>query len=1128
MRILVSNPDTIGDMVLRQPFYAALLGDGHELMLIVRKSVAPLVPYVAPGVKATVLPVEVYRDDLPMHWGALAETFQTAREFDPDLLVVAPYQWTLFEEKLAEELPGVRRIGMNGRLYRGNPHAGRSPESKLWFDAIVSVTEEQWEIEKNAALAQLVLGKPLQLEWPKLFPTKASLARAEEMLRSASLEPNGFWIAAVAGTRHVHLKQWDLQRWGELLAHSATTLGRRFLFVGLPEERPIIESVRSSMGDRAADGIVLNEQGSGIEQLIALTSLAGGYIGHDTGPMHLAAALGKPAVAVFGGGTWPRFVPAVEPSCAIMVGVPCTGCGWVCGFKRPHCIDDVPAGQVMQAVDDLDSGKIQGRELRVIPAGGTLQEQMIRESAEIVRQQQREMAEVARQLQEPRTADDEQRRLDAERDRHGAEVAAIRQASNGLLAELEARHAQELARLGEDFTVRLNATLDAERARSAKVIDQLATRLGHIEGRLGPRKPPQSANWAVRIARWMAGTSEYTSPTRPLAKISIILPLAPGQDSFRQAIESVVGQSYPDFEFLVVNGRSTNLTPTDLAGFSERIDRVYSDCGAPTIDSIARAFNDATGEVIGYLAPGSLLEPGALLKVAEHFRDKPSVHVIHQADTVTRDGWRFAAGSTDRLAVFHLLNRPQPLIGGLFLRKSAYLAVDGVDPELGRAGIWSMLIRLTRMWGVNRAAGHIVSTIGECGKIGQDLEPSAEESERAAETFLAQFGLPGRIRCRLIQGLNVVRSSVRGAFGRRRFFWPLSVGDKPLPPGEPPAVVPEAPASPLTGRPPDRLLFSTRDTRSGDRRIHYVYHESATGLAMAYPPLERHALRSMFDRQKSDSLTQVIPPDASYASPYQNFRGGGPLARRLSRVPSPWWWFNEISYTDPTVAEIVQTARPWFAAMNPQVRFLDVGCFEGDLLDGLRTQTKWKLHGIESNAGAVEAARSKDYPVWHAAAEDAPVVVPQGVCFDLIFLGRAMEHWDDPLVGLNRLKLLLAPGGAIVISVPNLDSKQVELFGPTWAHWNMPYHRTLLSRRALRRLAAMASMRVERLCTRTHPYWTTMSVQLNRLGLGAVVPLGAEFPKSAAMDGTRLTGWSKLLWDWRGRGDYMIALLRPH
>jgi ADP-heptose:LPS heptosyltransferase/glycosyltransferase involved in cell wall biosynthesis len=1129
MRILVSNPDTIGDMVLRQPLYAALLRDGHELMLIVRKSVAPLVPYVAPGAKAVLLPIEVYRDDLPMHWGALAETFQTAREFEPDVLVIAPYQWTLFEEKLAEELPGVRRIGMNGRLYRGNPHAGRSPESSLWFDTVASVTEDQWEIEKNAALAQLALGRPLQLEWPKLLPTEASLAHAEDVLRTVSLEPERFWIAAVAGTRHVHLKQWNLQRWGELLAHSAATYGRRFFFVGLPEEHPIIESVRSSMGHWAAHGAVLNEDNSGIEQLIALTSLASGYIGHDTGPMHLAAALGKPVLAVFGGGTWPRFVPAVEPSCSIMVGVPCTGCGWVCGFRRPHCIEDVPVEQVQQGLDDLETGRIIGRELRVIPAGGALQEQMIRESAEIVRQQQRETAEVVRQLHEARATEQEQRRAAVEHEQYAAQILEIGRAFDAHLAHSEARHASELSKLTESFAAQFAATLEAERASHAKIVEQLATRLGHVEGRLGAPRPAESVNWAVRIARWIAGKSTYMPAlgSRPLPKISLILTVKGVQPWLREAIESVLAQGYPNLEFFLADGGSGDGTPGILAEFAESIDQVFSDDNVEMSELIASAFETATGEVIGYLVSASL-EPGALLRVGEYFRDRPGGHVIYHKDTLTADGWRFAGTVPPQPDVYEMLSSRQPLTGGVFVRKSAYLAVGGIDRALKNAGIWCMFLRLTRMWGVGRAPGDIVSARGESDGAATGPCPSAAELDAATKDFLSQFGLAGRIRCRLIQAFNRFRIRMPAIFIKRRLVWPTEFSGKPLPPGDAPPVVPDRPLSTLTSRAPDRLLFSTRDTRFGNRRIHYVYYESATGMAVAYPPLERHALRSLYDRQKSEAKKQVIQPDANYDSPFRNFRGGGLLSENLSRIPSPWWWFHEISYDDPTVDEIVDTTSGSFASNDPTVRFLDVGCFEGELLDGLKRRTKWKLFGIESNAAAIEVARSKDYQVWHAAAEDAAVTIPEGNSFHVVFLGRAMEHWDDPLVGLNRLKLLLAPGGAIVIAVPNLDSKQVELFGPTWAHWNVPYHRTLLSRRALGRLAAMAGMRVERLCTRTHPYWTTMSVQLNRLGLGGVVPLGAEFPNDIAMHGTRLTGWSRLLWDWRGRGDFMTAVLRPH
>jgi hypothetical protein len=52
------------------------------------------------------------------------------------------------------------------------------------------------------------------------------------------------------------------------------------------------------------------------------------------------------------------------------------------------------------------------------------------------------------------------------------------------------------------------------------------------------------------------------------------------------------------------------------------------------------------------------------------------------------------------------------------------------------------------------------------------------------------------------------------------------------------------------------------------------------------------------------------------------------------------------------------------------------------------------------------------------------------------------------------------------------------------------------------------------------------SVQLNDLGLGAVIPETAEFPPDVASRGVLLAGWARLLWDWRGRGDYLYAVLR--
>src|ERR1051325_3638601 len=124
MRILASNPDGIGDLVLRQPMYAALREAGHELRLLVRRDWETLVPHLAPGVSTHLIPGDPYSLAVRPQWDALEPLFAQARTFDPDLLLVAPFQWTLLEERLATECPRARVAGMRGHIYAGDVRWG--------------------------------------------------------------------------------------------------------------------------------------------------------------------------------------------------------------------------------------------------------------------------------------------------------------------------------------------------------------------------------------------------------------------------------------------------------------------------------------------------------------------------------------------------------------------------------------------------------------------------------------------------------------------------------------------------------------------------------------------------------------------------------------------------------------------------------------------------------------------------------------------------------------------------------------------------------------------------------------------------------------------------------------------
>jgi len=74
---------------------------------------------------------------------------------------------------------------------------------------------------------------------------------------------------------------------------------------------------------------------------------------NDSGPMHMAAALGVPVVAIFGS-TFPEWFRPPGESHRIVVrrDMPCRPCGDRCLFDEPYCLRLIPVEQVMQAVED--------------------------------------------------------------------------------------------------------------------------------------------------------------------------------------------------------------------------------------------------------------------------------------------------------------------------------------------------------------------------------------------------------------------------------------------------------------------------------------------------------------------------------------------------------------------------------------------------------------------------------------------------------------------------------------------------------------------------------------------------------------------------------------------------------
>ena len=159
-------------------------------------------------------------------------------------------------------------------------------------------------------------------------------------------------IAVSVGTK-VQAKDWGKENWQELLARVASAFpGRALLLAGAPEE--------SDVSDFAA-GLWRQNGGSCVVNLCgkltpresaAAFARAEIFLGHDSGPMHLAASVGTPCVAIFAARNIPRqWFPFGSQHRVVYHRVECWGCGLeTCIEQQKKCLMSITVEEVMDVV----------------------------------------------------------------------------------------------------------------------------------------------------------------------------------------------------------------------------------------------------------------------------------------------------------------------------------------------------------------------------------------------------------------------------------------------------------------------------------------------------------------------------------------------------------------------------------------------------------------------------------------------------------------------------------------------------------------------------------------------------------------------------------------------------------
>jgi Glycosyl transferase family 2 len=122
---------------------------------------------------------------------------------------------------------------------------------------------------------------------------------------------------------------------------------------------------------------------------------------------------------------------------------------------------------------------------------------------------------------------------------------------------------------------------------------------------------------------------ERRVPLQEPPVVSIVTPSLNQAQFVRKTVESVLGQRYPQLEYVVQDGGSTDDTHEILKRYRSRLHRLQVEPDDGQADAINRGFHGTSGEIMAYLNADDLLLPGTLFYVARYFQRHPNVDAVY-------------------------------------------------------------------------------------------------------------------------------------------------------------------------------------------------------------------------------------------------------------------------------------------------------------------------------------------------------------------------------------------------------------------------------------------------------------------------------------------------------------------
>jgi heptosyltransferase-2 len=189
--------------------------------------------------------------------------------------------------------------------------------------------------------------------YPKILANTESVSETEELYQNYNINHNKTLIGVFPGASY-NTKQYPLDYWINFLEMIPESWNCQFIILGSYEEKYQAIKIKNSVNIKPVDLCGKFN----LSELIDFVSKLDGIISNDSGPMHIAAALNKPQIAIFGAtNTILGFRPLNDKAIIMQSEIKCSPCslhgGDFCPKKHFKCMRDQKPSLLLKQFKDL-------------------------------------------------------------------------------------------------------------------------------------------------------------------------------------------------------------------------------------------------------------------------------------------------------------------------------------------------------------------------------------------------------------------------------------------------------------------------------------------------------------------------------------------------------------------------------------------------------------------------------------------------------------------------------------------------------------------------------------------------------------------------------------------------------